>query len=1145
MYIEELHIEGFGPLSGVRLGFDAPVTIVWGPNEAGKSTLLRFIRSMLYGFATRAQLPERGEPVSGGRHGGRLVMREDGQMRVLERYGDIPVRRGGPVAVLREADGSERALAQADIERLLLGGVSEQLFRQLYAVGLDELHELRALQGDEIGNFLYHAGMAGGAALTSAGKQLRAEMDRLYKPKGTVQELGVLLARIRELESKLRQGRQELGAYMEALGQLETLSARAEALEQALPALRARAAEVKGALDSREWWLRATALAAEETAIEAELSAAGQQAELLPPEAGAEWRNLGARRDEARAAVRRAAAERAALEAERAALRWDDALVAMLGRLEALDLRGEAFQARRGEAEGLAADMRMAEEAASSALQRLGPGWREEDTAAVAAVSEREEARRIGERLAEAERQRELLAVEAQRLRRQLAAFDLEAERRSEPEETPAAVGRRFAPRTREALMRAWHRLDDALQAAESARRESAWAASAAESAYGAADMERSAGVLDGEPGASAIEGRSSAAAGGRSRARRTQPQDRAATGRRLYAYALPAAVLGAAAALWAALSSAAAEGRAAYGLLAAVLVAAAAALWLLARRPPAAEPAAAPAPGAAAIRQRWQAALQAEAAARRLAETALRELIGQPDAKAAVEAAVTPADRPHEGRIGGAGSVVPWDSLGEWRIALRDEVYGQLDRLTEAEAARDRRADLAARRDALARELQSAESELADAESAVRRTREQWSAWLSARGLPGHLQPSALPELGQLAEQALQQLRQRARLAARAAELEAERADFEAEAAELLAAYPPPAHAGRDRALALKLLHREARQQAETAAAARLLDARLLQAAAAETAALAALQAADDAMAAALRSAGAASEEAYALRVQADERRRELLRERREAELRLSAGRGEAELQALVGLLETHDEAALALHAAQAGEALEDSEAERTTLLDARGRLAEKLERLRSEAETEEKALELEELQTELERLAERYALLAVTAELIRRTRVTFEEERQPAVLRQASAYFAELTDGRYTRIAVPGDAPDLFAETADRRTIGSAFLSRGTQEQLYLSLRLALAEAASREQALPLLLDDLFVHYDEARLGRCAGILSELAASRQIILFTCHRHVAETLAAGMPASKLLKLPELAAGGRSLNEGSASDAAS
>ncbi|MEK0314516.1 AAA family ATPase [Cohnella sp. 56] len=1135
MYIEELHIEGFGPLSGVRLGFEAPVTIVWGPNEAGKSTLLRFIRSMLYGFATRAQLPERGEPVGGGRHGGRLVLREDGQMRVLERYGDIPVRRGGPVAVLREADGSERALAQADIERLLLGGVSEQLFRQLYAVGLDELHELRALQGDEIGNFLYHAGMAGGAALSSAGKQLRTEMDRLYKPKGTVQEIGMLLARIRELESRLRQGRQELGAYMEALGQLEALSARAEALEQALPALRVRAAEAKGALDSREWWLRATALAAEETAIEAELSAAGQQAELLPPEAGAEWRNLGSRRDEARAAARRAAAERAALEAERAALRWDAPLVAMLGRLEALDLRGDAIQARRGEAEGLAADMRMAEEAASSALQRLGPGWREEDTAAVAAVSEREEARRIGERLAEAERQRELLAVEAQRLRRQLAAFDLEAERRSESDETPAAVSRRFAPRTREALMRAWHRLDDALQAAESA-----WAASAAESAYGAADMERGPAVPVGEPGASAIEGRTSAA-GGRSRARRTQPLDRAATGRRLYAYSLPAAVLGAAAGLWAALSSAAVEGRAAYGLLAAVLAAAAAALWLLARRQAARAPTAVPAAGAAAIRQRWQAALQAEAAARRLAETALRELIGQPDAKAAV----APADRPHEGRIGGAGDAVPWDALGEWRIALRDEVYGQLDRLTEAEAARDRRADLAARRDALARELQSAESELADAESAVRRTREEWSAWLSARGLPGHLQPSALPELGQLAEQALQQLRQRARLAARAAELEAERADFEIEAAELLAAYPPPAHAGRDRALALKLLYREARQQAETAAAARLLDARLLQAAAAETAALAALQAADDAAAAALRGAGAASEEAYALRVQADERRRELRRERREAELRLSAGRGEAELQALVGLLETHDEAALALHAAQAGEVLDDGEAERTTLLDARGRLAEKLERLRSEAETEEKALELEELQTELERLAERYALLAVTAELIRRTRVTFEEERQPAVLRQASAYFAELTAGRYSRIAVPGDAPDLHAETADRRTIGSAFLSRGTQEQLYLSLRLALAEAASREQALPLLLDDLFVHYDEARLGRCAGILSELSASRQIILFTCHRHVAETLAAGMPASKLLKLPELAAGGRSLDEGSASDAAS
>ncbi|MDG0790100.1 AAA family ATPase [Cohnella ginsengisoli] len=484
MYIEELHIDGFGPLAGVRLRFDARTTVVWGPNEAGKSTLLRFMRSMLYGFATRAQLPERGEPVGGGRHGGRLVLRdEQGRLRILERYADAPQRKGAPVATLREADGGERRLTQAEIERLLLGGVSEQLFRQLFAVSLDELHELRSLKGDEIGNYLYHAGMAGGAALTSAGKRLRAEMDRLYRPKGSVQEMGELLSRIRELESRLRQGRQGLGAYQEALERLAALNGRAADLERALPQLRAKAAAARGALDGREWWLRASALRAEEEAISAALPEEVRSADPLPAEAAAEWRQLVERRALAGTAAKQAAAERGRLEAEYAVLVWDERLVGRAGELAAMDLRGDALEARKGELAGLESDMRLAEEAAAAALLRLGPGWRETDAAAVAALGEREEARVIGERLAEAERRRELLAAEAQRLRRQLAAFDQEAGRRVDPATANRRGVFRFKPNTRDALLHAWHRLDDALQAAEAARREYAWAASAAEAA--------------------------------------------------------------------------------------------------------------------------------------------------------------------------------------------------------------------------------------------------------------------------------------------------------------------------------------------------------------------------------------------------------------------------------------------------------------------------------------------------------------------------------------------------------------------------------------------------------------------------------------------------------------------------------------
>src|SRR5690606_2491597 len=127
----------------------------------------------------------------------------------------------------------------------------------------------------------------------------------------------------------------------------------------------------------------------------------------------------------------------------------------------------------------------------------------------------------------------------------------------------------------------------------------------------------------------------------------------------------------------------------------------------------------------------------------------------------------------------------------------------------------------------------------------------------------------------------------------------------------------------------------------------------------------------------------------------------------------------------------------------------------ERTALLDKRGRLAQELERLRAEAETEDRAQQLADLDGKLHRLARRYALLAVSDKLLETTKAVFEEERQPEVLRRASAYFARMTEGAYVKIAVPGDRPAVFAESRDRRQVDSSFLSRGTKEQLYLAMR------------------------------------------------------------------------------------------
>ncbi len=58
MKITELQVERFGVWSDLTLPLNrGNVSVFYGPNEAGKSTLMRFIRSMLYGFRRRTSGP--------------------------------------------------------------------------------------------------------------------------------------------------------------------------------------------------------------------------------------------------------------------------------------------------------------------------------------------------------------------------------------------------------------------------------------------------------------------------------------------------------------------------------------------------------------------------------------------------------------------------------------------------------------------------------------------------------------------------------------------------------------------------------------------------------------------------------------------------------------------------------------------------------------------------------------------------------------------------------------------------------------------------------------------------------------------------------------------------------------------------------
>jgi len=131
------------------------------------------------------------------------------------------------------------------------------------------------------------------------------------------------------------------------------------------------------------------------------------------------------------------------------------------------------------------------------------------------------------------------------------------------------------------------------------------------------------------------------------------------------------------------------------------------------------------------------------------------------------------------------------------------------------------------------------------------------------------------------------------------------------------------------------------------------------------------------------------------------------------------------------------------------------------------------------------------------------------------------FRERAQAPMLASASRYFATMTGGRYVRLLVDDadDKPVLLADREDGARIGLAAMSEGTADQLYLALRLAALDLRrSSHLAMPLVLDDVLITSDDIRAANVLRALAAFAQGTQVLLFTHHRHLIEVARGALP---------------------------
>lgn len=194
--------------------------------------------------------------------------------------------------------------------------------------------------------------------------------------------------------------------------------------------------------------------------------------------------------------------------------------------------------------------------------------------------------------------------------------------------------------------------------------------------------------------------------------------------------------------------------------------------------------------------------------------------------------------------------------------------------------------------------------------------------------------------------------------------------------------------------------------------------------------------------------------------------------------------------------------------------------------LREQRSTLANELKQLEAKTPAAEAAEELNGLRAGLVAGAEEYARLRLAAAVLRQAMERYRKKNEGPVLGRASELFSRLTLGDFSGARADLDdegQPVLAAVRAGGEHVPIAGLSDGTRDQLFLALRLAsLEHYLDGHDPAPLIVDDACIQFDDARAKAALAALGELSERTQVIFFTHHEHLVELAQQALPPERL-----------------------
>ena len=214
MQINKIEIFGYGKLSHQVFEFNQFQAIL-GANEAGKTTIINFIKDVLFGF-TKRKATHPYAPKDKSEMGGRLHITVDDTAYIIER---VEGKNGGNLKI---TDLNETEMPPELLKRLL-GPINRETFDNLFYFGSPNLEEVGKLSKDDLETRIRQVGVIGIEQWLELKKSIEKAADELYKQRGKKPKLNKALIEYQESKEKLSEAQQSYDEYLNLNHQYQEL----------------------------------------------------------------------------------------------------------------------------------------------------------------------------------------------------------------------------------------------------------------------------------------------------------------------------------------------------------------------------------------------------------------------------------------------------------------------------------------------------------------------------------------------------------------------------------------------------------------------------------------------------------------------------------------------------------------------------------------------------------------------------------------------------------------------------------------------------------------------------------------------------------------------------------------------------------